>query len=144
MLILIKLQHGNQKDNSLNPGIYHINNTKIWVKFDGSCLKHKKVTFTQKQVANIYIAYEINLWQFNFGEDFALGNSSFGDAKLTRNVDPGKYKYSGYGAGLDAPGSFWLSDGSGFGKNVIFDANMNSLVHIDKKKKDILILGNGP
>ena len=63
---------------------------------------------------------------------------------MTRNVDPGKYKYSGYGAGLDASGSFLLSDGSGFGKNVIFDANMNSLVHIDKKKKDILILGNGP
>ena len=46
---------------------------------------------------------------------------------------------------FDARGSFSLSDGSRFGKNVIiFRAEMNSLVHIDNKKKDILIFGKGP
>ena len=35
-----------------------------------------------------------------------------------------------------------LSNGSGFGKNVIiYGADMSSLVDIDDKKKDILILG---
>ena len=38
---------------------------------------------------------------------------------------------------------FALSDGSA-GKNVIiFGVNKNSSVHIDNKKKDILILGKG-
>ena len=33
----------------------------------------------------------------------------------------------------------------GFGKNVIiFEADMSSSVHVDNKKKDILILGEGP
>ena len=35
-----------------------------------------------------------------------------------------------------------MSDGSGFGENVItFGADMSLSVHIDKRKKDILILG---
>ena len=39
---------------------------------------------------------------------------------------------------------FSLPDGS-VGKNVIvFGADMSSSVHIDNKKKDILILGKGP
>ena len=34
---------------------------------------------------------------------------------------------------------------NGFDKNIIiFGADMNSSVHIDNKKKDILILGEGP
>ena len=38
-----------------------------------------------------------------------------------------------------------LSDSNGFGKNVtIFFADMNSFVHIDNKKKDILILDKDP
>ena len=45
-----------------------------------------------------------------------------------------------YGIGFDASESFLLSDGSGFGKNVIFVTDESSLVHIDNKKKGILIL----
>ena len=63
-------------------------------------------------------------------------------AKLTTNSDPGLNKYSGYGIGFDTTGRFSLSDGGGFCKNVIiFGAGMSSSVHIDIKKKDILILG---
>ena len=58
---------------------------------------------------------------------------------LTKNADPVKYKYFGYGIGFDARGVFSLSDGNGFGKNaMIFGADMSSSVHIDKRK-DILI-----
>ena len=51
-------------------------------------------------------------------------------------------KYLGYGTGLDAWKSFFLSDGSGFGKNVIKSGvDMSSSGHVDNRKKDIVILG---
>ena len=42
--------------------------------------------------------------------------------------------------GFDALGNVSLSNGIGFGKNVIlFGADVSSLVHIDNKKKFLLI-----
>ena len=65
-----------------------------------------------------------------------LGKSLLGAVKLTKNANFDKYKYK-----FDSSGSFSLSDGSGFGKNVIrFGADLSSSVHVDNKKKDILIL----
>ena len=85
------------------------------------------------------------MWSTTKGADFALGSSLFGAVNLTSNADPDKYKYSGYGNGFDACGSFSLSDGSGLGQNVIiFGANVSSLVHVDKKEKNIFFLGKGP
>ena len=82
---------------------------------------------------------------FTVGKDLALGAFAFGATKLTKNADFGKHKYSGYGIGFDARGSYSLSDGSGFGKNVIiFGTDKSSSVHIDNKMKDILILGKVP
>ena len=55
-----------------------------------------------------------------------------------------KYRYSGYGIGFDRRSSFSFPSG-GFGQNVlIFGADMSSSIHIDNKKKDILVLGRGP
>ena len=68
----------------------------------------------------------------------------FGAVKLTNNADIDKYLYSGYGIGFDRKGSFSFP-GGGFGLNVIiFGVDMSSSVHVDNKKKDILILGKGP
>ena len=65
--MVTKLQRGNQElygrsikplsmsDNSLNPGINHIDNTRIHVIFDGSCLAQEKATLTHKKVINICI-----------------------------------------------------------------------------------------
>ena len=53
---------------------------------------------------------------------FYVGNSLFGAVKLSKNADPDKYSYSGYGIGFDACRTFSSSDGSGFGKNVIIFA----------------------
>ena len=65
--------------------------------------------------------------------------------KAKKNADPDKYKYSGYGIVFDSHESSSLSNGSGFGKNgLIFGADMSSAVHIDNKKKDILILVKCP
>ena len=100
------------------------------------------MTITQKQVVNIYIVYEINLWLYIVGQDFALRNFLFGAIKLTKNADFGKYKYSEYSIGFHANRSFSLSNGGGFGKNVIMvGLDMSSLVHIGN---NILILGKVP
>ena len=62
---------------------------------------------------------------------------------MAKNVDIDKYKYSGYGIGFDKKGTFPV--GKGFGRNcIIFRVDMRSSVHVDNKKKDILILGEGP
>ena len=75
--------------------------------------------------------------------DFSLRNPLFGAVKLTRNLDPNKYKYSDYGAGFGACGSFSLSNCSGSGRNVVmFGVDMTLFVHMDNEKKDILIIGN--
>ena len=47
----------------------------------------------------------------------------------------------GCGIGFNVNGSFLLPDSNRFGKNIIFGADMSSSVHIDNKKKDVLILG---
>ena len=43
----------------------------------------------------------------------------FGTVKLTKNADPDKYEYSGYGIGFDAHLQFSWSDGSSGFKNVV-------------------------
>ena len=68
----------------------------------------------------------------------------FGAVTLTQNADIEKYKYSGYGIGFDRKSSFSFPS-DGFGQNVlIFGADMSSSIHIDNKKKDILVIGRGP
>ena len=53
--------------------------TKLRLKFDANCLKQEKVTFTHKTIVNVYIV-AINLWSFNLGTNFILGNPLFGVA----------------------------------------------------------------
>ena len=66
----------------------------------------------------------------------------FGAVKLTKNFDIDQYKYSGCGIEFDRRGSF--SFGNGTGRNVIiFGVNLSSSPHIDNKKKDILVIGEG-
>ena len=63
---------------------------------------------------------------------------------MTKNADLDEEKHSGYGIEFDARESFPLLNGKEIGKSVItFGANMNSPLHIDNKKKNILILGKG-
>ena len=112
-------------NNGIVPVLNYIN-TKIQVKFDGSCLKQKKVIFHHKTVVNIYVVHDINLWRFKESCYFTLENYLFGAVKLTKNSDFDKYKNSVYGIGFDAHESFLLHYGSGFGKNfIIFGADMS-------------------
>ena len=121
---------------SVCPEMMWINNTRIRLKFKGSCLKQEdKAPFTPKAVINLFIVYELGTWSWDLNNDFALKNCLFGVAKLTKNPDPDNYKYSSYGIGFDVRSEFLLLDGS-MGKNVvIFGVYMSSPVHIDDKKK---------
>ena len=106
------------------------------IKFDGQYLKQDKVTFTHKNVGNIYIVYEKKLWVYIQGFDFTFRNVLFRSVKLTENTDFEKYKYSVDGIRFGACKTFSLSDGSGFGKNVIiFRTDMTTSAHIDNRKK---------
>ena len=79
---------------------------------------------------------------YNISSYPIIENCLFGAVSLAKNSDIDLYKYSGYGVGFDRKGQF--SFGNGFGRNVIiFGADMSSSVHVDNKKKYILILGQG-
>ena len=133
-------------DNSLPPSLSYIGN-KTRVKFDGYCLKQEKITFTYRKRV-IYINYETYFQNYRGSSYptllFGINYTLFGAVKLAKNDDIEKYKYSGYGIGFGSKGTFSFPDG-GFGKNVIlFGVVMNSYVHVDNKKKHILILSAGP
>ena len=83
------------------------------------------------------------MWDRGYGDYPALDKSLFGAVKLVKNADINKYRYSGYDIRFHRSGTF--SVGNGFDKNVIiFGVDMSSSVHVDNKKKDILILDEGP
>ena len=104
----------------------------------------KKNIFIPKRVINLYISYTLGPQLKHLKTNFTLCNCLFGSVKLTKNADPDKYKYTGYGIGFDSRSEFLFTDGS-YGKNIIiFGVDMNSSVHVDNKEKDNLILGEGP
>ena len=118
--------------------------SKVRVKFNKGCLKQpNKLAFDYGRKVNIYIIYELGASSSNDNNP-TLKNCLFRAVTLTKNADIEKYGYSGYGIGFDRRGSFSFP-GGGFGQNVlIFGADMSSSVHVNNKKKDILILGKGP
>ena len=131
---------------SLNPQLNYLGN-KTRVEFKGSCLKQDKITYTHGKIVKIYIVYEIST-NFNIIQHFhsysTLDNCLFGAVSLAKKADADRYKYSTYGIGFDRHGFFSHPSG-GTGRNVmIFEVDMSSSTEIDNKKKDILILGNGP
>ena len=91
-------------DNSLSPLINYLDN-KVRLKFNGSCLKQNKLTYTHKTIVNIYIVYKITTSSSN-NNDPTLRNSLFEAVILTKNADIDKYRYFVYGIGFDRKGSF--------------------------------------
>ena len=98
---------------SVCPKLIWMNNSKIRLKFKGSCLKEEdKSRFTPNNVVNLFIVDELSRWSRDLNTDFTLKDCLFGALKLTKNADPDKYKYGGYGIGFDWCSEFLLSDGS--------------------------------
>ena len=67
-------------DNSLVPSVSYIG-TKTKIKFVGSCLKQDKITYTDKNIVNTYIVYEINLWNYKI-----LGTINLYNTDCRKNV----------------------------------------------------------
>ena len=117
-----------------NLKVCNLNNPKFWVQFDGSCLRPDQLNFAPIKIINLYIIYKIKSWQYYVDTGFTYRNSLFGAVKLTKNVDPDKYSYSGYSISFDVPGTFSFSNG-GTDKNIIiFGADMSSSRYYDNKK----------
>ena len=116
------------------------------VKINGSCLKQDKTIHTQGTIVNIYTFYEIStnlcLYQFNIGSCPTLKKNLFGAVSLTNNVDIDAQRHSGYGIGFDRKETFSVDNGLSR-ICIIFVADMSSSVHVDYKKKDTLVLGDG-
>ena len=80
----------------------------------------------------------------SYSDDPTLKGSLFGTVILTKKSDINKYQYSGYGIGFGRKSSFSFP-GGGFGENAkAFGVDMSCSIHVDNKKKYILILGKGP
>ena len=108
------------------------------INFNGHCLVNNNNDPFLGAIT-LYICCTLDRWSSYSNTDFTLGNCLFGSVKLTTNVDPDKYKYSGYGIGFDSRSQFSFTDGS-IGKNVIiFGVGMSASVHSDNKGKDIFI-----
>ena len=72
--------------NSFDPSLNYID-VRPRIKLDGQCLKQYKITFTHKNIVNIYMVYEIHLWPDTKDGDFRFGSSLFGAVKFTKNAD---------------------------------------------------------
>ena len=122
--------------------ILHIR-VKTKKKFDGTYLKQDKITFTHGNIVNIYIVYEIDLWDCGYDHYPVLENSLF-TVKLIKNADIDKYKYSlNFGIEFYGRGTFLVR--GQFGRNIIiFGVDMTYSAHFDNKGSEILILGEGP
>ena len=120
-------------NNSLNSLLDYVN-TRIRVKFSGSCLKQDKATHDPRTIVNIYIVYEIRK-NHSISSYPTLENCLFGAASLTKHADIDQYKYHGYGVSFDRKGEFSFCSRR-FGRNVIiFGADISSCVHANNKTK---------
>ena len=117
---------------SITPELSYYN-SKIKVKFNGSCFKPDKVTYNHGKAINIYIVFEISK-NYNISSYLALENCLFRAFSLTKHFDIDQHKYFGCGIGFDRKGKF--SVGNGFGRNCItFGVDMNSLYMLITRKK---------
>ena len=88
--------------------------------------------------------FELDTCSRDLNSDFTLKNCLIGGVKLAKKADPDKQIYTGYGIGFDSRLEFLLRDGS-VGKNgIIFGVDMDSLMNIDHKKRNVLFVSKGP
>ena len=128
------LKRPTTSENNLDPALsYFANNARV--KFYGKYLKQDEMTFTDRKIVNMYIFYEINLWNYVDSGDLMVASFFLGAVKLVENADTYKYWYSGYGFRFDTKGiSLFFT--CIFDKNAtIFGVDMCSSVHVDNNKK---------
>ena len=130
---------------SLSPKLVWMNSSKIRLEFKGSCLRQEDIAaYTPKNVVNLYIFYELNMWSQGLNAEFTVKHCFFGNVRITKNADPNQYLYSGCGIGFDSRSLISLPND--WGKNhIMFEGDMSSSVHANDKNKDedILIVRKG-
>ena len=76
--------------------------------------------------------------------DLTLKEFLLGCIKLAKiNADPNKYVCRDYSSGFDSCSEFSFPNDSVVKNIIICGVDMSSSVHIDNKKKSILVLGKG-
>ena len=78
-----------------------MNNSRIRLRFEESYLKQEKWS---KFFYSLWIRYMVTRFKWWFYSKRLL----FGSVKTTKNADPDKYSYSGYGIGFDSRSHFIL------------------------------------
>ena len=88
-----------------------IHNSRIRLKFKGSCLKQEDAApFTPSNVADLFIVYELDRWSRDTNTGSTLKECLRGAVKLTKNADPDKYKYSGYSIRFNSRSEFLFTN----------------------------------
>ena len=80
------------------------NKIRIWRKL----LKTRQNSFYSKNIVNLYIVNELDLWSEDLDADFNLKIYLFRTVTLTKIADPNKYSYSWYGIGADFCSLFYF------------------------------------
>ena len=71
--------------------------TETIVSWESKGLSIEKTTFTKRNIVNLFIVCEVDTWSKDLNADFILKDYLFGAVKSTKNANPDKYPYSGYG-----------------------------------------------
>ena len=75
---------GTNSDNDQAPLVQYTND-RIYLQFNGDCLKQNKVTYSHGNIVNIYVVYKLS--PHTGSTDFTIKNNLFGAVNLTKNSD---------------------------------------------------------
>ena len=132
----------NTSDRKINPELSYFC-TKTRTEFKRSCLKLDKITYPHGKIVTIYVVYETSK-NYNISCYSTLENCLFRAVSLTKNADIDEYNYSGYGIGFDMHECFSHPSVENGRNIIVFGLAMSSSTKINNRKRDILILGEGP
>ena len=79
------------------------------------------------KVINLYFSYTLAPQERHLNTDFTLNNCLFGSAKLIKNVDLDKSKYTGYAIGFDSCSEFLYTHES-YGKKYHYFWSWHELI----------------
>ena len=79
------------ENHTISPNLKWVNHSKIRGTFTGSYLKQDKVIFSPRNVINLFIVYQLDMWLRVLKTDFTKKDCLFGAIKLTKNADSDKY-----------------------------------------------------
>ena len=112
------------------------------IKFDKDPLAVEQNNYLNK-IVNVYIVYDLDPWPRNPTNYFKFRNCLCGATSIVQNSDKEKYVYSGYGKTFNSASS-WSFDNDAARNVIIFGVDNSSSPHVDNRKNNFLVLGEGP